>query len=548
MIIDNIGRPTWCKACWGSVRELCFIFVVRFTRLWRIGAFGLVLLGCSNESNGEKEKRESNACTDNSPISGLGELNDPYRICAVGQLRRIGNELDQAGHYLIDRDLDWNDYAGDPFQIGHFEGTLDGGGHRLFNLSLTSVDGKGGLIRRLEGATIQNLSVFGASATAGEFGAVIAAEAWGLDEIRIRDVILEDVQVVSGRFGAAVVASASGTLRLERVVVKSATITADGDQARAGGLVASTTSPGATISDCSMDGSVRGTEYAGGILGHCGGDCILEESTSSATVESDTRAGGLVGSMAGEMSNCSASGSVRGHNAGGLIGILHGTVVDSFSTGAVRGSRAGGLVGAALGVLSQPEIRRSFATGSVQGVSAAGGLLGWADPFEGVTVRDCYATGLVTAMNSSLTTNDAGGLVGELLGPSIVERCYSSSPKVSGQFAGGLVGSMRISATLRDSFASTEVAGSSLGGVLGDANTLSPTPIDRVYWDESLGLVSVCIGGTPSNQPASCLGLNIDGISPQVFQSMTEPPLDMWDFVNVWQAKAGEFPRLRSVP
>jgi hypothetical protein len=123
--------------------------------------------------------------------------------------------------------------------------------------------------------------------------------------------------------------------------------------------------------------------------------------------------GGLVGSNAGTVSNCHASGNVTGDSdVGGLIGHNAGTVSDSYSSASVTGnSSVGALVGWNYGAVSD-----SFSTGNVTGNSDVGGLVG-ANYGLG-TVTNSYSTGSVTS------NSHVGGLIGKKQGDGTVSNSF----------------------------------------------------------------------------------------------------------------------------
>ncbi len=158
-----------------------------------------------------------------------------------------------------------------------------------------------------------------------------------------------------------------------------------------------------------VDARVTGQSNAGALVGVLGGNSTIWNSnaTGGATVAT-YKAGGLVGSMLGDVSNKGstvsqsyATGTVSGmNNTGGLVGSMgvNTNVSNSYATGAVAstGTHAGGLVGSLSGTISN-----SYATGAVSGNVNVGGLLGW----NLGEVSNSYATGTLTGSN-------VGGLVG----------------------------------------------------------------------------------------------------------------------------------------
>ena len=156
---------------------------------------------------------------------------------------------------------------------------------------------------------------------------------------------------------------------------------------------------GSAISNCYAEGgSVRGSDYVGGLVGENWGMITGCYATGSVSGE-DWGIGGLAGINPGTITNCRASGNVSGtRNVGGLTGNSADAITNSYATGTVSGSElVGGLVGRSWG-----SITNSYATGSVSGSTDVGGLAGR----NTHTITNCYSTGSVAA------TTDFGGLVG----------------------------------------------------------------------------------------------------------------------------------------
>ena len=124
------------------------------------------------------------------------------------------------------------------------------------------------------------------------------------------------------------------------------------------------------------------------------------------TVSGKQYVGGLAAYNQGQISECSITGSVQGTNfyIGGLVGWNENLVHKCFAKVDVTGS--GYYIGGLVGANSNGTITQSCARGSVTGTDQyVGGLVGYNG---GVTssIGNCYATGHVTG------NNNAGGLVG----------------------------------------------------------------------------------------------------------------------------------------
>lgn len=202
-----------------------------------------------------------------------------------------------------------------------------------------------------------------------------------------------------------------------------------------------------TIRRVTIDGSVTGQAYVGGLVGEAV-DSTIEDSSSAVTVVGSVMAscgaggpyGGLVGYLVrGILRSSSASGAVGATpgagclTVGGLAGESNASSVStSYATGAVSGDvNVGGL----FGFLRGGTLERSFASGSVTAVSNAGGLIGGTDG-SGIEVSDTYARGSV-----SLTAGGPGGAWGATNLSGRYANSYATGALTgSGQF-GGLVGS-----------------------------------------------------------------------------------------------------------
>ena len=126
-------------------------------------------------------------------------------------------------------------------------------------------------------------------------------------------------------------------------------------------------------------------------------------------------AGGVVGNSRGTVENCSVSGSVSGTECvGGVVGrqTSSGSIIGCSSSATVKGMRyVGGVAGEQWGTMTA-----CYATGNViieiaptQNISG-GGLVGFND---GISLLSCYATGNVTSTGSSTGYVHIGGFLGD---------------------------------------------------------------------------------------------------------------------------------------
>ena len=241
------------------------------------------------------------------------ESNGSYTVTSADGLMNIaklvnGGKSDINITLNTDIDLtgkDWTPIGTD--YDNSYKGTFDGGGHTITGLTVTTND--------------QFVGLFGYLNRAG----------------MVKNVVMEGIQITSNHmFGCT------------------------------GGVVGYSWG---TIENCSVSGSVSGTDCVGGVVG-------------------SQKAGSIIG--------CSSSATVKGkHYVGGVAGEKWGTMTACYATGNVT-----------LEIASQ---KNNFGGGVV-------GLNG------GSRVLACYATGNVTSTGSSTGNVHIGGLFGDSY--TTVTACY----------------------------------------------------------------------------------------------------------------------------
>ena len=241
------------------------------------------------------------------------ESDGSYTVTSADGLMNIA-ELVNGGktdiNITLDKNIDLTGKGWTPIGTSFdnsYKGTFDGGGHTITGLTVTTND--------------QFVGLFGYLNRAG----------------MVKNVVMEGIQITSNHmFGCT------------------------------GGVVGYSWG---TIENCSVSGSVSGTDCVGGVVG-------------------SQKAGSIIG--------CSSSATVKGkHYVGGVAGEKWGTMTACYATGNVT-----------LEIASQ---KNNFGGGVV-------GLNG------GSRVLACYATGNVTSTGSSTGNVHIGGLFGDSY--TTVTACY----------------------------------------------------------------------------------------------------------------------------
>ena len=241
------------------------------------------------------------------------ESNGSYTVTSADGLMNVA-ELVNGGktdiNITLDKNIDLTGKGWTPIGTSFdnsYKGTFDGGGHTITGLTVTTND--------------QFVGLFGYLNRAGT----------------VKNVVMEGIQITSNHmFGCT------------------------------GGVVGYSWG---TIENCSVSGSVSGTDCVGGVVG-------------------SQKAGSIIG--------CSSSATVKGtHYVGGVAGEKWGSMTACYATGNVT-----------LEIASQ---KNNFGGGVV-------GLNG------GSRVLACYATGNVTSTGSSTGNVHIGGLFGDSY--TTVTACY----------------------------------------------------------------------------------------------------------------------------
>ena len=186
-----------------------------------------------------------------------------------------------------------------------------------------------------------------------------------------------------------------------------------------------------TISNCYATGSIRGSSWIGGL---CGGNSgTISNCYATGLVSGYSSLGGLCGASSGTISNCYATGLVSGYSSlGGLCGASSGTITNCYATGLVSGVRNSKYLGGLCGYNNSGTISNCYATGSVSGDDYLGGLCG----YNLGAISNCYATGAVSGM---LSSSRLGGFCGSNESGTI-SYCYATGAVSGYIYLGGLCG------------------------------------------------------------------------------------------------------------
>ena len=325
---------------------------------------------------------------------GKGTKDDPYQIATGSQLAYFAKRVNAEEYgekyadtyFELTEDIDLGGKEWTP--VGETVADLIMGGHEYFVFS-GNFDGNG--------YTIKNLTI--GTETSPYSGDVCGL--FGATGGTIEDVVLENVSInyVGGnhssgygfRMGGALVGYSMGDI---------VNCTVIGLDMKAG-----------------SDGSYVALNSIGGLVGIQDGGTTVSHSRVSGKIEESTKkgnVGGFVGTLAkgssakycGADVSVEVTGNGRGIAVGGFVGIGNGVTIDEtliencYATGNITGAEyAGGFVGNISGLnisncYAKGNVSKCFVGASFMGTDAA------SNNYYG-TVKNCYATGLVSDISSS---------------------------------------------------------------------------------------------------------------------------------------------------
>ena len=344
---------------------------------------------------------------------GKGTKDDPYQIATGSQLAYFAKRVNAEEYgekyadtyFELTEDIDLGGKEWTP--VGETVADLIMGGHEYFVFS-GNFDGNG--------YTIKNLTI--GTETSPYSGDVCGL--FGATSGTIEDVVLENVSInyVGGnhssgygfRMGGALVGYSMGDI---------VNCTVIGLDMKAG-----------------SDGSYVALNSIGGLVGIQDGGTTVSHSRVSGKIEESTKkgnVGGFVGTLAkgssakycGADVSVEVTGNGRGIAVGGFVRIGNGVTTDEtliencYATGNITGAEyAGGFVGNISGL----NISNCYAKGDVSNCFVGASFLGTdaaSYNYYG-TVKNCYATGLVSDISSSAYAF----AMQDTMNRSTIQNCY----------------------------------------------------------------------------------------------------------------------------
>lgn len=225
---------------------------------------------------------------------GDGTEQNPYLISSAGDLSLISRN--PSAHYRVVADFDASGY---PVSISEFSGVLDGDGHTISNLDVTSSNYYGGLFGNTNGAEVRNLKFYNPVATLSA-----ANSSFGLLSAYSVESVFSDIAVsglqLTGASGASpvggLVGTAAGSTAVSSCVVDGSEFSC-GSQSTIGGLVGEMRTSSVIKASAVTNTHICGLREVGGLAGVVGTGCSITDGYASVGLEAEGICGGIVGRL-----------------------------------------------------------------------------------------------------------------------------------------------------------------------------------------------------------------------------------------------------------
>lgn len=432
---------------------------------------------CSKQTSAEEVAKEVIGLLDNTLFAAT-------KISTVEELMSIENSDD---NYVLDADIDlssvknWKPIEG-------FKGSLNGGGYKISNLTISSVnDADLGLFKVLEG-TVRNLLIENAQITsrgdAGKAGIVA-----GTNKGTIKNVI------VSGVVNAPYYNDVGGIVGFNDGILTSCENQANAvGKDNVGGICGSFMMRNNSVSDGNINnGEIKGANNVGGCYGLITGETVktdsnfshnLQQNENKNSVSGKENVGGIIGKAVGAgkyssnwsglgyfyLSAMSNTGEISGlsNAVGGIVG--YGQQVAEISVSEnIADITGGNYVGGFAGYSEGTTIKLAENNSTITGKGYVGGIAGYCGIVWNATNNGSIVSTAII-VEDGVSRSYVGGIAGYCLG--INDSKNNSDIVVSNatSYVGGLAGYAKISNSdqLNNNENTGKIVGKdSVGGIVG---------------------------------------------------------------------------------
>lgn len=261
-----------------------------------------------------------------------------------------------------------------------FEGTLNGNGHTLSNLTIRGGDLAALFTEISTSGVVKNLTLSNFDVNGYNYVGALASAMYG----RVENCHLKDSTVTGNNWVGGLISGSTGTIVNSSV---GAVCTVNG-RSNVGGLLSANTGGRVISSYVENTNVISNGQYCGGLIGANSGSVEMCYTYTSISASLDT--GGLIGVNNGNVSKSFSKGTVSGNsnpNIGGFIGTNEsGNISDCFSAANILSSysSSGGFIGSSNG----GDITRCYSSGMVQ--SGRYNTTGFIGSISNTTLSNCF--------------------------------------------------------------------------------------------------------------------------------------------------------------
>ncbi|MDR1962572.1 MAG: hypothetical protein LBQ50_02200 [Planctomycetaceae bacterium] len=249
---------------------------------------------------------------------GNGTESDPYLISSVRQLKKLSLDVNNLGatettyqkYFKLTADLDFEGATVPNNLVSSFQGTFEGGGHVIKNLSVevTNGAGSGGVFGSLSYGVLKNLGRTGGQTTGNGYSVagLIGSASYSTISNCYNATPMTGTRIVSGIVGGFSNSTVENCYNTAPITATDVSYT------YAGGLFGTTNGTAATVKNSYNSGSVTGNErYVGGMVGG------ILVNMLSLTIENFFNFGTII-----NHANSNYVGAIIGYNANGSLNLL----------------------------------------------------------------------------------------------------------------------------------------------------------------------------------------------------------------------------------
>lgn len=401
-----------------------------------------------------------------------------------------------------------------------------------------TVRGVGALLVAVNNGTISNVGIHDGSVSApdGTSGGLVS-----VNQGTINNITSSNITINGGSNLGGIAAQSDNSATINNITVRGLTITASGSGV--GGVVAN----GKLGGEVSVEGTVKGANNVGGLIASPNGAMTLEGASFKGTVEGAIGVGGLLAtdnSQVVVLSQCSAEGTIRGTSqVGGAVGGIRAansklTSVHINNMTITGESEVGGVAGYARSgvIIDQAQVTSTRIEATSTDENYVGGCVGQSnavisnfDAKSQIVVGHGTNVGGVCGLNNGTITSpsiggsnssvtgagNTGGVVGNNAGAlSIIQNYSLSNISVvgSGANTGGVAGSNNGTITAADisSLTGSISGATNVGGIAGiNVNVVGDTAAVMSVSSEVSGNINV--GGLVGQNTGTLVGAKFAG-------------------------------------